>query len=104
VIAGSNGCVDTQRGFRIKIDSSGTNLDGSWLAVSPGGGAAVALNPVEYKTQAYILQFSAAGSLVQIAPKIGMAGVASNQNGKWDFLSTALLARTKTTSSAPVTT
>ena len=88
VIAGSNGYVGTatQRGFRIKTDGSGTNMDGRWLAVSPGEGAAIALNPVEYKAQTSIFQFGTDGSLVQIAPKTGMAGVAPNQNGKWDFL------------------
>ncbi|KAL1593594.1 hypothetical protein SLS59_009108 [Nothophoma quercina] len=88
VIAGSNGYVGTatQRGFRIKTDGSGTNMDGRWLAVSPGEGAAIALNPVEYKAQTSIFQFGTDGSLVQIAPKTGMAGVAPNQSGKWDFL------------------
>lgn len=98
VIAGSNGYVGTptQHGFRIKTDGSGTVMDGRWLAVSPGEGAAVALNPVEYKAQTSIFQFGADGSLVQVAPKTGMAGVAPNQNGKWDFLQYRAVGQKKT--------
>ncbi|KAJ4326427.1 hypothetical protein N0V94_000102 [Neodidymelliopsis sp. IMI 364377] len=88
VIAGSNGYVGTptQRGFRIKTDGSGTVMDGRWLAVSPGEGAAVALNPIEYKGQTSIFQFGQDSSLVQVAPFANMAGVSPNQSGKWDFL------------------
>ncbi|KAJ4984816.1 hypothetical protein SVAN01_09689 [Stagonosporopsis vannaccii] len=88
VIAGSNGYVGTptQRGFRIKTDGSGTVMDKRWLAVSPGEGAAVALNPIEYKAQTSIFQFGEDGSLIQIAPKQNMAGVSPNRTGKWDFL------------------
>ncbi|XPS71816.1 hypothetical protein M3J09_003993 [Ascochyta lentis] len=88
VIAGSNGYVGkpTQRGFRIKTDGSGTVMDGRWLAVSPGEGAAVALNPIAYKAQTSIFQFGQDGTLVEIAPIASMAGVSPNQNGKWDFL------------------
>ncbi|KAJ8110729.1 hypothetical protein OPT61_g6499 [Boeremia exigua] len=88
VIAGSNGYVGTptQRGFRIRTDGSGTIMDNRWLAVSPGEGAAVALNPVAYKAQTSIFQFGPDGSLIQIAPKTGMAGVSPNKKGTWDFL------------------
>ncbi|KAJ4356947.1 hypothetical protein N0V95_002890 [Ascochyta clinopodiicola] len=88
VIAGSNGYVGTptQRGFRIKTDGSGTVMDGRWLAVSPGEGAAVALNPIEYKAQTSVFQFGPDGTLIEIAPFANMAAVSPNQNGKWDFL------------------
>lgn len=84
VIAGSNGYVGTptQRGFRIKTDSSGTVIDGPELAVSSVESAAVALNLIEYKAQTSIFQFSADHSLIQIAPSSGMVGVAPNQNAK----------------------
>ena len=87
-IAGSNGYVGlpTQRGFRIKTDGSGTTMDKRWLAVSPGEGAAVALNPAVYKQQSSIFQFGANGELMQISYATGMAGVAPNTKGTWDFL------------------
>lgn len=87
-IAGSNGYtgLPTQRGFRIRTDGSGTVMDGRWLAVSPGQGAAVALNPVAYKPQSSVFQFGPKGELMQIYYASNMAGVAPNQSGKWDFL------------------
>lgn len=98
VIAGSNGYVGTptQRGFRIRTDGSGTVMDHRWLAVSPGEGAAVALNDIDYKAQTSIFQFGADGSLVQIAPKTGMAGVSPNQIGQWDFLQYRAVGQRKT--------
>lgn len=87
-IAGSNGYtgLPTQRGFRIKTDGSGTVMDKRWLAVSPGEGAAVALNPIAYKPQSSIFQFGPNGELLQTYYATGMAGVAPNQSGSWDFL------------------
>jgi hypothetical protein len=87
-IAGSNGYVGlpTQRGFRIKTDGSNTIMDKRWLAVSPGEGAAVALNPLQYKQQSSIFQFGEKGELLQISYATGMAGVAPNTIGTWDFL------------------
>lgn len=87
-IAGSNGYVGltTQRGFRIKTDGSNTVMDKRWLAVSPGEGAAVALNPLAYKKQSSIFQFGEKGELLQISYATGMAGVAPNTQGTWDFL------------------
>ncbi|KAI7229008.1 hypothetical protein KC330_g7641 [Hortaea werneckii] len=85
VIAGSNGYVGTptQRGFRIKTDGSGTEFDQRYLAVSPGEGAAVALNEVWYKEQSSVFQFGADGSLLEIAPFPNMAGVSPNSAGTW---------------------
>ncbi|KAI5363716.1 hypothetical protein Slin14017_G056800 [Septoria linicola] len=87
-IAGSNGYVGTptQRGFRIKTDGSNTCMDKRWLAVFPGEGAAVALSPIEYKQQSSIFQFGPKGELLQISYATGMAGVAPNTKGTWDFL------------------
>lgn len=83
-IAGSNGYVGlpTQRGFRIKTGGSGTVMDGRWLAVSPGEGAAVALNPIEYKGQTSTFQFGRNDELLQTYYATGMAGVAPNQKDK----------------------
>ncbi|KAF1923389.1 uncharacterized protein M421DRAFT_406882 [Didymella exigua CBS 183.55] len=98
VIAGSNGYAGTptQRGFRIETNGSGTVMDDRWLAVSPGEGAAVALNPIEYKPQTSVFQFGADGSLIQIALKMGMAGVAPNQNGKCDSLQYRAVGQSRT--------
>lgn len=87
-IAGSNGYVGlpTQRGFRIKTGGSNTVMDNRWLAVSPGQGAAVALNPVDYKPQSSVFQFGPKGELMQIYYATNMAGVAPNRLGMWDFL------------------
>ena len=88
VIAGSNGYVGLpfQRGFRLRTANSGTKMDGRWLAVSPGEGAAVALNPVEYKPQTSIFQFAADGSIVQIAPKQNMGAYATKNDGTWAYM------------------
>lgn len=87
-IAGSNGYTGTptQRGFRIKTGGSGTVMDGRWLAVSPGEGAAVALNPQAYKGQTSTFQFGQNGELLQTYYATGMAGVSPNTQGNWDFL------------------
>lgn len=87
-IVGSNGYTGTptQRGFRIKTGNSGTVMDNRWLAVSPGEGAAVALNPQAYKGQTSTFQFGPNGELLQTYYATGMAGVAPNVQGNWDFL------------------
>lgn len=86
VIAGSNGYTGGkyQRGFKIKTDGSKTVMDHRYLQISPGEGAAIALN--EDPAFGSIWQLGADGTLIELWPWPGMAAALAKNNGKTQFL------------------
>ncbi|KAJ4986840.1 hypothetical protein SVAN01_07645 [Stagonosporopsis vannaccii] len=86
VIAGSNGYTGGkyQRGFRIKTDGSKTVMDHRWLQISPGEGAAIALN--DNVSFGSIFQLGTDGTLIELWPWPGMAAALASTDGSTQLL------------------